>query len=302
MRNLPFIALILLLISFSCTSPAGSPNDGADKEEWQALFNGKDLSGWDIKITGHALNDNLNENFKVQDGVLNVDYSKFSNFNNAFGHLYYKQPFSYYKIRVEYRFTGKQLAGGPSYAYLNSGVMLHSQSAASVTLNQWFPVSLEMQLLASDDKQKRTNGNLCTPGTMVSMNGSPVNDHCIDSKSASSYLNEWVTAEADVYGDSLIRHLINGDTVLTYEKTRVGGGFVNSGMTWTSGGFAADSLEWIKKDNTPLSTGYIALQAESHPVSFRKVELLNLEGCMDKRASNYKSYYVKPNNSSCKYP
>jgi len=179
--------------------------------------------------------------------------------------------------------------------------MLHSQSAASVTKNQSFPVSLELQLLASDDKEKRHNGNLCTPGTEVSMYGQPVSAHCVDSKSKSSYLNEWVTAEAVVYGDSVIHHIINGDTVLTYGNIRVGGGFVNTGMTWTTGGFAADSLDWIKKDNTPLSSGFIALQAESHPVEFRKVELLNLEGCMDKKALNYKSYYLKADNSQCKY-
>lgn len=290
-----FIYLIGLL---SCTAPI---NQSATQQDWQQLFNGKDLSGWDIKIVGHDLNDNFNNNFYVKDSILKVDYSGFKKFDGAFGHLYYKKPFSYYIIRVEYRFTGQQLEGGPSYAYLNSGVMLHSQSAASVTKNQSFPVSLEMQLLASDDKQKRPNGNLCTPGTSVSMNNQKVDAHCIDSKSKNSYLGEWVTAEAVVYGDSLIHHIINGDTVLTYDHTRVGGGFVNAGMTWTTGGFAADSLQWIQKDNTPLATGYIALQAESHPVEFRKVELLNLEGCMDPKASNYKSYYVKASNGSCKY-
>ncbi len=297
--RLYFISIILFSAFIFSIQPANKKL--AAKKDWIQLFNGKDLTGWDIKITGHDLNENFNNNFYVKDGILKVDYSKFKKFDNAFGHLYYKEPFSYYIVRTEYRFTGTQLDGGPSYAYLNSGVMLHSQSAASVTKNQWFPVSLELQLLASDEKHKRHNGNLCTPGTEVSMNGQPVADHCIDSKSKSSYLNEWVTAEAIVYGDSLIQHVINGDTVLTYEKTKVGGGFVNSGMTWTSGGFAADSLEWIKKDGTPLSSGFIALQAESHPVEFRKVELLNLEGCMDSKAINYKSYYIKPNNKKCRY-
>ncbi len=297
MRVLYLFLLVGLLCLIACKQPGNQPSERV----WQQLFNGKDLSGWDIKITGHEINENVNNNFRVEDGILKVDYSGFKQFDNAFGHLYYKQPFSYYIIRTEYRFTGKQLQGGPSYAYLNSGVMLHSQSAASVTKNQWFPVSLEMQLLASDDKEKRHNGNLCTPGTIVDMNGQLAAAHCIDSKSKNSFLNEWVTAEAVVYGDSVIHHLINGDTVLTYEKTRVGGGFVNEGMTWTSGGFAADSLAWIQKDNTPLSSGYIALQAESHPVEFRKVELLNLEGCMDPKAINYKPYYVKPKNASCKY-
>jgi hypothetical protein len=202
---------------------------------------------------------------------------------------------------VEYRFTGQQLEGGPGYAYLNSGVMLHSQSAASLSKDQSFPVSLEMQLLASDNKLKRHNGNLCTPGTEVSINKQPVAAHCIDSKSKNSYTDEWVTAEAVVYGDSMIHHLINGDTVLSYEKTRIGGGFVNTGMTWTTGGFAADSLQWIQKQGTPLTSGYIALQAESHPVEFRKVELLNLEGCTDPKAVNYKSYFIKSNNTKCRY-
>jgi len=298
MSSAHFIFFIYVLSLVSCKQP---DTVSVSQKDWVQLFNGKDLTGWDIKIAGHDLNENFNNNFYVKDSILKVDYSGFKKFDAAFGHLYYKEPFSYYIVRVVYRFTGKQLEGGPSYAYLNSGVMLHSQSAASVTKNQSFPVSLEMQLLASDDKEKRHNGNLCTPGTEVSMNGQPVQAHCIDSKSKNSYLNEWVTAEAVVYGDSVIHHIINGDTVLTYEKTRVGGGFVNTGMTWTTGGFAADSLEWIKKDNTPLATGFIALQAESHPVEFRKVELLNLEGCMDPKAINYKSYFIKAANSTCRY-
>jgi len=291
--------LCYLLLCF--VLPACLHHKHDDTEEWLHLFNGKDLSGWDIKIAKHALNENFNNNFVVKDGVIKVDYSGFQKFDGEFGHLYYKEPFSYYKIKVEYRFTGQQLVGGPDYAWLNSGVMLHSQSAASVGINQSFPVSLEMQLLASDDKQKRTNGNLCTPGTQVDMKGSLVNSHCINSSSKTSLVNEWVTAEAIVLGDSIIHHIINGDTVLTYEKPRVGGGFVNENLTWTSGGFGADSTTWIWKQGSALTTGYIALQAESHPVEFRKVELLNLEGCMDKSAVNYKSYYIKADNSKCKY-
>ncbi len=160
---------LLCGVVFSGCHPAGNPK--ATEKEWMQLFNKKDLGGWDIKIAGHDLNENFNNNFYVKDSVLYVDYSGFKKFNGEFGHLYYNKPFSYYIVRVEYRFTGKQLEGGPSYAYLNSGVMLHSQSAASLSKNQSFPVSLELQLLASDSVQKRHNGNLCTPGTQVSLNG-----------------------------------------------------------------------------------------------------------------------------------
>ena len=51
-----------------------------------------------------------------------------------------------------------------------------------------------------------------------------------------------------------------------------------------------------------LQEGYIALQSEGHPIEFRKVELLNLAGCTDPKASNYKSYFVKSDNARCRYP
>jgi hypothetical protein len=43
------------------------------------------------------------------------------------------------------------------------------------------------------------------------------------------------------------------------------------------------------------------LQAESQPVDFRRVKLLNLAGCKDPSAKNYKDYYIKADNSQCKY-
>ena len=48
-----------------------------------------------------------------------------------------------------------------------------------------------------------------------------------------------------------------------------------------------------------ISGGYISLQSESHPVEFRKVELLNLAGCMDPQAANYKDYFVKSEPATC---
>jgi hypothetical protein len=288
---------IILISALSCNNS----HEIDFSEEWLPLFNKKDLTGWDIKITHHNLNENLNNNFFVKDSLLRVDYSGFKKFDGAFGHLYYNQPFSYYKVRTEYRFYGKQLEGGPGYAFLNSGIMLHSQSAESVGKDQSFPVSLEMQFLASDSGHKRPTGNLCTPGTEVKMKGKKVNDHCVDASSKEYGAGEWVTAEAVVLGDSIIYHIINGDTVLSYENPIVGGGFVGGDNNWTWGGFGADSTKWKQQEGNALATGYIALQAESHPLEFRKVELLNLEGCMDKKASNYKPYFLKANNAKCEY-
>lgn len=297
----PITLLCSLALALLMAACAEKPKADSSSEEWIALFNNKDLTGWDIKIAHHDLNDNFKNTFYVKDSILKIDYSGYDKFDGEFGHLYYNQPFSYYKIRLQYRFNGKQLRGGPGYAYLNSGVMLHSQSAASLTKEQSFPVSLEMQFLGSNDSIQQHTGNLCTPGTEVFQHGQLVTDHCTDSNSRNYDENEWVTIEAVVLGDSIIHHILGSDTVLTYEHLRVGGGFVNQQMNWTTGGFAADSLQWIAKQSAPLMEGYIALQAESHPLEFKKVELLNLKGCTDPKALNYKSYFVKSDNSQCRY-
>ena len=298
MRNLfKSIASLLLLLGFVSSTFAQTD---ANRQEWIKLFNGKDLSGWDIKIAGQPLNDNYKNTFRVENGILRIAYDQYKNFDGKFGHLYFNKPFSYYIVRFTYRFVGNQTPGGAAWNVRNSGVMIHSQSAQSLSIGQDFPVSLEVQLLGGLGKGPRHTGNLCTPGTQVYINGKLDQAHCIDSDSKTYDGDRWVTAEAIVYGDSVIHHLIEGDTVLTYQRPEVGGGFVSKDYDWKSAHI--DNGEyWISRANTPLKEGYIALQAESHPIDFRSVEVLNLQGCTDPKALNYKSYYVKSDNTQCRY-
>lgn len=296
-----FLRGVLLLAGIVGFVGNSSAQKKASSEEWEQIFNGKDLKGWDIKIAGVPLNENYKNTFRVQDGMLRVSYDDYKDFDGKYGHIYYNKPFSFYKIRFDYRFTGDQVAGGASWNVRNSGVMLHSQSAQSLTFNQTFPVSLEFQTLGGlGGNTTRHTGNLCTPGTQVYVLNKADNRHCVDSESKTFHGDQWVSAEAIVYGDSLIHHLIAGDTVLTYTHLQVGGGFVSKDHDWKAGGFD-NGPEWEKRANTPLGTGYIALQAESHPIDFRNISVLNLEGCMDPKAVNYKSYYVKANNGKCVY-
>lgn len=291
------IFYVVLLVMTACSSKKQST---AEVEDWQSLFNQKNLSGWDIKIAGYALNENFKNTFQVHDSILSVSYNDYDTFTNEFGHLYYNQPYSYYRIRLQYRFYGEQLKGGPDYARLNSGIMVHSQSAKSLVLHQSFPVSLEMQFLATDSARQSHTGNLCTPGTEFEQIGKLVDVHCLDSDSKYYDDELWVNAEVIVLGDSIMHHIIEGDTVLTYEHPTVDRNLTNEFMNWTKED-VADSVQWMQKKGTRLGEGYIALQAESHPIQFRKIELLNLKGCMDPKALNYKSYYKKPDNTLCQY-
>ena len=291
----------LLLITLVCQS-CNNNNDKKEisKEDWESLFNGKDLTGWDIKIKDHPLNENYKSTFRIEDSMIRVDYSDYEKFDNQFGHLYSHKPYSFYKVKLQYRFVGDHLADAPDWADRNSGVMIHSQSAQSVNLNQNFPVSLEFQFLCGNGKDTVPTGNVCTPGTFITYDGKTFLGHIQNSNSKTYLKNEWINAEADVYGDSLIRHIINGDTVLTYTNTMIGEGFVSNTNNWTWANIT-DSLFWINRANTPLSEGHIALQAESQPVDFRRIAILDLVGCTDTKAKNYKTYYIRSDNSQCKY-
>ncbi|TXF90853.1 DUF1080 domain-containing protein [Neolewinella aurantiaca] len=249
---------------------------GADAvaENWIPLFNGKDLEGWDIKIAGKDVNDNFQNTFVWEDDMLRIKYDEYDEFEDLFGHIYYKIPYSYYKLRFDYRFTGEQTPGGSSWNVRNSGVMLHSQSAASNEYGQHFPVSVELQLLGGlNDGKPRTTANVCTPGTTVMMGDTLNNRHCISSSSETYDGDQWVHAEAVVLGGEAMHFLIEGDTVLSFQNPQLGGGNAKQLRKWGLGK-AAD--KWIARDGEILTKGYIALQAESHPIDFRNVELLKL--------------------------
>jgi hypothetical protein len=255
---------LALLIICSCTAQKNSTQG-----KWIQLFNGKDLKDWAIKIKDHPLNENFNNTFRMENGVMKVSYDQYDDFKEQYGHIFYKQKFSQYLLVVEYRFTGEQVKGGPGWAFRNSGAMLHCQSPESMTVDQDFPISLEAQFLGGNGKDERSTGNLCTPGTNVVMNEKLFTPHCVNSTSKTYHGDQWVRVEMLVLGDSVIKHIVEGDTVLAYSKPQYDG-----------------NDKWVKNAGLPggglIKEGYISLQAESHPVEFRKVELFDLSGYMNK--------------------
>ncbi len=264
------------------------PPGTAAKKEWIPLFNGKDISDWIVKIHHHEAGDNYGNTFRVEEGILKVRYDQYDSFNNRFGHLYFKQPFSYYHLKFEYRFVGEWRKDAPGYTILNSGVMFHSQDPRTMPKEQDWPISIEMQLLAGlGDGKPRPTGNMCSPGTHIVYKGQLDTRHCINSSSKTYEGDQWIKAELIVLGDSLITHIINGDTVLQYSQPQIGGPVVNR----------YDPAQ--KPDGKMLKEGFIALQSEGQPIDFRNIEMLNLEGCMDPKSRNYRAYYIKPAPSKC---
>ncbi len=267
-RSIILIAVCSLL-AFACKKKSDNEIldlEPKETEVWESIFNGKDLTGWTVKINGYPLGENIHNTFRVEDGVMKVSYDGYDKFGESYGHIFYKKPFSSYRLRLYYRFVGEQPPDGQAWAKKNSGVMLHSQAPQSMGLNQGFPVSLEAQFLGGvEEGVERPTANLCTPGMHVTMNDTLVTKHCIPAKAPTFYGEEWVQAEVLVLKDSLITHSINGKEVIRYSNPVYGGEYL------------PESALWQPQIGKPAREGYIALQSESHPIEFKNIEILNLE-------------------------
>ena len=271
-----------LLAQETKTAESASQPAEQDAEGWIQLFNGKDLTGWTAKIRGHELGDNYADTFRVVDGKLVVSYEDYTDQDmvsmdgqnkptwEKFGHLFYKDTFSHYILRAEYRFVGDQVKNGPGWAFRNNGLMLHGQDPATMALNQRFPVSIEVQLLgakADADDDSRPTLNLCTPGTNVVLDGKLTTAHCMPRgicKAPTFKGDQWVTVEVEVRGSEVVRHKVNGKTVLEYTQPQYD---PRDG----------DAKKIIQGDDLLLDHGTISIQSESHPTEFRKLELKPLK-------------------------
>lgn len=269
LKILSFCLLIAMTaVGFAEEKTVKPPADKAKSEEWIQLFNGKDLQGWTPKIKSHPIGENFGNTFRVENGVLKVVYDKekYVKFKGQFGHLFYKEKFSNYILRVEYRFVGEQATAGPGWAIRNSGVMIHGEAPETMELNQDFPASIEVQLLGGNGKDPRSTLNVCTPGTNIVMSNKLITQHCNNSKSKTYAGEDWVTVEIEVHGSKVIRHKIDGQLVLEYTEPQLD----------PSDAHAKELI--AKRDGKLLlDSGTISLQSESHPVEFRKVELLKLQ-------------------------
>lgn len=261
MRFRLFSFLAFLVMVSACATNGARKGSGGDSE-WRSLFNGKDLEGWVVKIHHHNVGENYANTFRVVDGAIQINYDDYGPFNEQYGHLFYDESFSSYHLKFTYRFRDQWQKDAPSYTVRNSGVMFHSQDPKTILKEQNWPISVEYQILCSmGDGRPRPTGNMCSPGTGVVFEGRLDPRHCINSTSKTYELSEWVTGEIIVYRDSLVKHIVNGDTVLQYTKPQVE----------LAGGVASGFDTTLIRDRAPLTEGYIGLQSEGQGIEFKEI-------------------------------
>jgi hypothetical protein len=262
------ITLCISLILPGLVQARDAQNAATNNDDWVELFNGKNLDGWTAKIVGQPLGQDLLKTFVVEDGLLRVNYANYKKFSDQFGHLFFAEPYSHYKLLIEYRFVGEQIKGGAGWAKRNSGVMLHSQDPATMSLKQNFPDSIEAQFLGGlSDGKIRPTGNICSPGTEVDYLGKRLKGHCQASFGDTLDGEQWVSIEIIVNGAESVVHLVNGKEVIRYSNLQLSKGSASAKMRRTQD---------CKGAPLTLRQGFIALQSESHPIDFRRVAIQNL--------------------------
>jgi hypothetical protein len=197
----------------------------------------------------------------VEEGILQIRYNAYDSFRNRFGGLYYTKKFKNFRFKAEYRFTGETTPGAPSWGFRDSGVQFHCQSVGSMQLNQSFPVCLEYNLHGGNGKDDRPTGEICTTGTFVEVNGKRPASNCTPPTVQKTFHgDQWVTLEIDVQGDKIM-HFVNGEKILEAENPRYN---PNHPIAKT----------FIVNGNDKITEGYISLQSNSHPIDFRKIEIM----------------------------
>tara|TARA_B110000444_G_scaffold84614_1_gene79954 strand:+ start:3873 stop:4685 length:813 start_codon:yes stop_codon:yes gene_type:complete len=258
---LGFIPLILVLVIGNFIINYSVERES--NEDWEFLLNGDNLMEWEIKIKNHDFGENFNNTFKVENNSIKVSYENYDSFEEKFGHIFFtKKKFKNYHLSLEYKFSGDHLNGAPSWSIKNSGIMLHCQDPKTMLIDQDFPVSAEVQLLGGLGQDERTTANICSPGTDVDINSKLAKQHCNNSNSKTYHNDEWVKVEVMVYSNLLVKHIVEGDTVLSYSNIKIGGNKVPS--------------NYLSKVGEPLKEGYISLQSEGHPVEFRNIKIKEL--------------------------
>ncbi|MFT4734662.1 MAG: hypothetical protein ACI9DJ_000951 [Algoriphagus sp.] len=250
------LTLILASLLLACIALKSKIDDPM---KWVSLFNGENLEGWQIKIAGHELDVNIHETFRVEEGMLKIRYDKYDNYGTQYGAIYTDKAYSNYRLRMEYRFTGDTAVGSPGWGYRDSGVQYHCQDPKTIEVDQSFPFSLEYNLHGGDENNERPTGQICANGTLITLDGEVVKGCQQPNPAVVIKGDDWAILEIDVQG-AKIKQFINGVEVLSFSNPRLDPEH-------------AVAKTFIKQ-NEMLTNGFISLQSNSHPIDFRKIEIM----------------------------
>jgi hypothetical protein len=117
------LRVLVIYVVAACASLGGAP-----QQQPRPLFNGKDLTGWQVDVPAADSNVRVRSPFVVRNGML-------VSLGEPRGHLISDSTYRDYRLEVEYRFPA---APG------NAGVLVHASTPRA--LYRMFPRSIEVQM------------------------------------------------------------------------------------------------------------------------------------------------------------
>jgi hypothetical protein len=222
---------LLIALLASLQAPAATV---VTPEKVIPLFNGKDLSNWDVDVPARDTNPNAPPSFTVRNGML-------VSLGNPEGHLITKDRYKNYRLEVEYRFPGK-----PG----NCGILVHASRPRA--LYKMFPQSIEVQM------HSENAGDF-----WVIQEDIEVPD--MEKRRPRKPGEKWGGAEGDA---RRILNLTDGsEKPLGQWNTMVIEARERTIKVWVNGQLVNEG------SNATADHGKIAVQAEGTEVEFRKVEI-----------------------------
>src|SRR5690349_12885416 len=129
------VSLGLLALAAGCRLGARAPAP-------VVLFDGRDLAAFDTFVRGHALNDDPDRVFRVENGTIHVS-------GTEYGYVVTKQPYRQYRLTAEFRW-GEGTYGNRAGKARDSGILYHVQGP-----DERWPCSLDPHI------QEGATGYLC---------------------------------------------------------------------------------------------------------------------------------------------
>ncbi|HKK43576.1 MAG TPA: DUF1080 domain-containing protein [Bacteroidales bacterium] len=275
-KNLSYVLFALLLL--------GSCNNGSsNKEQWQPLFNGQDLQGWDTYL-GPGF-DTVTKTWDTIPVGLNIDPSKVFDVvdlngekvlrisGEKFGGISTKAEFENFHLQLEFKWgdkqwapreTGKKDAGlmyyavGPQGADGGFWMRSHEYQIEEGDCGDYWACAgaiADVRSVMRDDSTWIYNkdGELHTFSTE-----SPEGRNCIKSVDAEKPSGEWNTVDLYCVGPTTV-HMINGVVNMVLQNSRQ---------------TAGDSI-------IPLIKGKIQLESEGAEIFFRNIRVTSVDKIPD---------------------
>jgi len=274
MANLLLVKVLLFIFLY------GSYTDNSSKKsDWQFLFNGKDLTGWDTYLgpkydttlrkrdtTPIGLNKDPDKVFEVvkmgKEKLLRISGEHFGGISTA-------GEFENYHLQLQFKWG--QLKWPPrKAAKKDSGIMYHATGPHGADGGNWMR-SHEFQIQEGDCgdywgcagaifdiKAKKDQKNLYvydTTGDLISFGiTSSAGRRCIKFPDAEKPSGEWNTVDLYCFGTTSV-HMLNGKVIMILYNSRQSEG----------------------EKEIPLTKGKIQIQSEGAEVFYRDIKICSID-------------------------